>query len=507
MTEQLPRRTARSLLLRAFDLLWLAAMAVYVLAGVDLAPFHGDESTQLFMSHDYYYLVQQHDLGRVRFNRDAFDDPKDEMELRLINGTVGKMMMGLAWDLAGLTVNDLNQQWEWNYEDPDLRWTEWEWNLNNRRMPKDALLHAGRMSSALMQVGAVWAIFGIAWLVFRTIDPRLARLAAMSASLIYLTHPNVLLNGRRSMMEGSLAMFSALTVLAGLMLLRALRDPAARPRTLWGWSLAMGVMAGTALSSKHPALLTVAPVYAVVLVGEPGLRITRPHMKRMIAASLIMALTFLAWNPAWWSLDPLVQVKVIERRSVLMAGQTRDMRQYGLVHHGILARAETLLGSLFWARPQYAEVPEWYTWLADDIERYESSGLAGRLGGAAWAVPGMALLGAGLACIGCGLRRQVRCLWQFVRQRPWQRPWPQQAECRQQIGQAPELWMMLAWGAALVGGLFSTPVIWQRYYLPLQLAASVTAGLGAAWLVHLALRRVQRRARQTPAAPDSVTRP
>ena len=137
------------------DRLWLIGLALYILSGYNLVPFHGDESTLTYMSRDYHDLVQARDLDRVLY-RDPPRDPAAQ-ELRILNGTVGKMAMGFAWDLAGLTVDDLNEQWVWG--------APWEWNVSDGHMPGDRLLRAARLSSALMLVISAWALFGIARLV------------------------------------------------------------------------------------------------------------------------------------------------------------------------------------------------------------------------------------------------------------------------------------------------------------------------------------------------------
>ncbi len=452
---------------RALDGLWLLALAAYVLAGVRLTPFHGDESTLVFMSRDYHYLVQQRDLEAVLFNPDLVGDQWEEQQLRLLNGTVGKMAMGLAWDLAGFRVGDLNRGWYWGFVDPGGNWTEWTWNHAEGNVPGDRLLRAARLSSALLGVVAVWAVFAIAWLVAAGIDPRLARAAAWIASLAYATHPNVLLNARRAMMEGSLAAFAALTVLAGLMLMRAQRSPAPRPRALWGWTLALGLAAGTAIAAKHTALLVTLPTFAA-LTFRPGgrfwLTTDGRTLRRMIGGGLVMALVFLLWNPAWWRFDPMIPQKVVEWRGDLLEYLTESSRFYGLANEGALDRGRTLVNSLFWSGPQYAEVPQWYGWLAADIDRYESSGLAGRLGGPVWGALGLLLLIAGLV--------RARSSWR-----------------------AGAVWLALIWGAALVIGLYGTPVKWERYYLPLQMPASVFVGVGAAWLWTLAGQALTRRIR------------
>jgi len=160
------------------DAVWLIALAVYVLAGRDNVPFHGDESTLIAMSADYFTLVHQHDLDPILYDPTPADGIAQH--LRLVNGPVAKMAMGLAEDLDGWTIHDLNSPWVW----------EWSWDQNVAlgHMPNWYLLRAARTSSALLLIASIGFLFGIA----RAVSGN--RIAAYAATLIYTTTPAVLMN-------------------------------------------------------------------------------------------------------------------------------------------------------------------------------------------------------------------------------------------------------------------------------------------------------------------------
>src|SRR5262245_15091981 len=90
----------RSQFKRAIDGLWLLALAIYVLAGMSIAPFHGDEPMQIYMSHDYatafIYKTPQQLMTSPPYDIDT--DP----QLRILNGSVNRYAIGLAWHLAGM---------------------------------------------------------------------------------------------------------------------------------------------------------------------------------------------------------------------------------------------------------------------------------------------------------------------------------------------------------------------------------------------------------------------
>lgn len=433
-----PRRA----LWRALDVLWLAVLAVYVLAGVDDVPFHGDESSLIAMSRDYYHLVQKRDLGPVLYESSPAD-PMDQ-ELRLINGTVGKMAMGFAWDMAGLTEADLNRPWLWG--------ADWEYNVSTGHVPGERLLHAARLSSAVLTAISVAAVFAIAWIAG-------GRPAAWAAALIYASDPAVLLNGRRAMMEGAHLAFATLTVLAALLVVREQgRRPAPRRRRLVGLTALFGIMGGAAVASKHPALIVVGVGFAAI-ASEPFIRRTpsplnRRRILRWIGAGVLVLLTFLVLNPAWWS-DPLhMPGRVLELRGHLLDQQVAGYGGYD----GLGERLEGLVRQAFGLEPQYYEAPGWKDWIAGEIAHYEDSWLAGRSAGLAWALA----LGA----------VWVTGMWQLGR--------------RWREGTA---WTILLWtGITAVALFIATPLEWQRYYLPLRPPLAVVAGCGVAALAAGAIR-------------------
>src|SRR5690606_28851836 len=121
--------------------------------------------------------------------------------LRLLNGTVNKYLIGLAWHLGGFELSDVNEQWDWA--------GSFEYNMTYNHAPSDELLVVARMPSSLLMASGVVLMF----LIGRIVG---GRPAAYAASLYFALHPALLINGRRAMMEGSLIAFSLLTGLAGL---------------------------------------------------------------------------------------------------------------------------------------------------------------------------------------------------------------------------------------------------------------------------------------------------
>jgi 4-amino-4-deoxy-L-arabinose transferase-like glycosyltransferase len=417
---------------RLADAAYLLLLAVYILAGTVLAPFHGDESTLIYMSRDYAYQFLQGDVERVRYHEPPLN--ATEQELRLLNGTLPKYLMGFAWHMGGFSVDDLNEQWDWG--------ADWNYNQSTGHAPSEALLQVTRVPSGLLL--ALGAVFMFA--IGRSVG---GRPVAYLASLYYALSPALLLNGRRAMMEGSLTAFSLLVVLAALWLLRERR---------WWQALLLGAAAGLALASKHSGAFTLVAVFgacAVYPLLEWFGTKARPRLiiyLQLVLAGLVALGVFYALNPAWWG-DPLARLdEVLHLRTTLLAGQTAAFGGY-------MSLGDALGGffrQVFVGLPQYYEVANWAQFIAEPIARYENSVWRGvSLGGSI--IGGMVLL--------------VLMLIGFS------------ALVRNKMTSGAVRWLVGAWALAMFASTaLLTPLEWQRYYLPAYPAVGLLAALGVVWL-------------------------
>ncbi len=426
---------------RHWPALWLALLAAYVLAGTPLAPFHGDESTLVYMSRDYVYLFFDHDLDKIRYSETPASPT--EQHLRLLNGTIAKYLIGLAWHIGGFSPADINEQWDWG--------ADWTYNQNNGHAPALELLQTVRWSSALLLAAGVMPVFLLGTALG-------GRRTAVFASLYYALNPALLLNGRRAMMEGSLVFFSLLTVLAGVWFIRSL-TPADTGEKRRGWpaALVLGAASGLAFASKHTAAFTAAAVFAACVgyavyqwVKNPRemRRIRNIVFPQIIFAAVTAALVFLALNPAWWD-NPLVMPRVVlNLRAELLDIQVNAFGGYG----GLSDMLGGFFRQMFVALPQYYEVAGWENFIGDQIARYETS-------------PWRGVSVGGSAVGGCALVvMMVFGAWALWRGRR------KAGAVRLVVG---------AWTVSVVAAtLLLTPLEWQRYYLPVYPAVGLLTALG-----------------------------
>ncbi|MHB8625048.1 MAG: ArnT family glycosyltransferase [Aggregatilineales bacterium] len=411
--------------------LYLGALIAYVLAGCALVPFHGDESTILYMSRDFDTLFLRGDLAHIEYHDPPpADDPEaaTKQDLRVLNGVTSKYLYGMAWWLSGFTAHDLNQQWIWG--------ADWAYNQSQNAIPGPTLLFIARWASGLLTALSVALVFVIG---ARAGGWRTAYVAAF----IYTLTPAVLLNGRRAVFESALLMSTALLI---YLVQRMSSKSATSVRTAIGHALILGITAGLTIASKHTDLLIVVAALAALILYP----LLTHGLIRAIGAGLIAmgalvtaALMFLALNASWWS-QPLAMPKIIlDKRSALLDAQAVNFGPLDTPAKRLIALARESLSS----PPQYYESdPKWADWIGTSIQQYQASGLAG-FSGVVWTVTVGALAMGGLAR---GLLR-------------WRRA---------------GVFAVLCWLMVTAVGLYAlTPLEWQRYYLPMAAPIAVVCGL------------------------------
>lgn len=433
---------------RHFDWLYLGLLALYIVAGAAIVPFHGDESTLIAMGRDYHYFFVEGDLSNIRFDPTWQHNPL-EQHLRLLNGAVSKTLFGWLGTVNGFAAHDLNSFWSWGMD--------YAANAARGALPNLDLLRKARLASSL-QLALAAALF------FHVVKRALNRPAAYIAATAFALHPNVLINGRRAMMEGSHLLGLMLVLLAATWLLQERRP--------WRY-LILGVSAGFAIAAKHPNLSICALVFLACSV-EPLWRLIRGSridwrtpvldLAGIVFAGAVTVAVFMLLNPAWWR-DPLAVAPVaIELRQGLLGDQVDAFGGYT----SFTDRAQGLFQFAFVGARQYFEAPAWATIdaITAQITEYEGSGLAG------------------LLFIGSSGRLGLICLLLAL--------YGAAHLARNPGVKAEHRLLLLVWilGSALTT-LGLTPLPWARYYLPLLPAVIV--------LVSYALATIAMTVRQTHA--------
>ncbi len=443
---------------RLFDLLWLILLAAYIFA---IPPtFHGDEPMQIYASHDYVTAFIERNPAALMTSAPYEID--SDAHLRLINGSINRYAIGLSWHAAGLTANDLPPRpgWDWGLD--------YDTNVSTGHLPASALLAASRFSSALFLALSAAVMFALGWQFG-------GRVLAYFASALYTLNPIVLLNGRRALQEGSILFFGLLLVLIAVLISKRTQKPLSPPvlergtRTpfargeglLW---LALALVGGLTLASKHTGIVFVAGAFGWIFLAEllrlrwRALLIT--SFRLLLAAVLALAL-FVALSPALWNDPPARIANLLEERARLLdiqvQGQPTTLQQ----------RVEGIITEPFVAPPQHFEVPFWANFqpVTDDIARYMASPFSGLQFG-------VVLGGLLTVFVGLGIVFSLRRNWRAG---------------------------LLIWLLLTVASLLANPLPWQRYYLPLIPSVTLLAAVGLSGLL-----RFVRKPEQASASSDQT---
>ncbi len=462
------------------DLILLLFLIVYVLFGINLVPFHGDESAFIVMSEDYDKIVKQGDLRRILFKSEGIS----KQYIRLSTGSILALSIGFARDIT-------------NNEDPINKWlwgSSWEENVILGNMPTLQLLRLARTCSALMGALSIVLFFITAHQLFPS------RLSAWLATLVLATHGDILVNFRRAMQEGPKFFFLILTLYIASHVLKDFQGMKTR-RYLY---VLLGVASGLTLAAKQdtaPMLIAVYLALALIPIWKKEtVRIILINVLYLGAATSLAFACFLTFMPVFWgwwesvfvligfvtilfqlpvwTIDraakplavvgcmlivgmaitsptlwrkfPTPIISMIETRKVIIGGQVENRKDNNLFYLDTAKNKTTFfLETVLSSKAMYMEVPSFDIPLVrEQITDYEDSLFSGRTG---------SLLADGFVAI-----LVVIGGWSLLREFNTE--------------------SILIYSLLITSGILlvaMVPLPWQRYFLIMQIPYSLIAGAGA----------------------------
>jgi hypothetical protein len=261
------------------DIAFLTVLAVYILAGISIAPFHGDESAYIWMSEDYD-RVKNREFEMVFYTPEG--NPKQY--LRLTTGSILSYSIGFLRDITD--NDDPIEKWLWG--------SSWEDNIAMGKMPTPGLLTMGRVVSALMGLGGIILFF------FTAYQLSSSRMIAWAGTLLLATNGPVLVSIRRAMQEGPKFLFLILTIYAAVFILQNLQGMKMR----WSQYAILGIASGLTLAAKQDTAPTLVAVYLALglipFLHKAGFRFFLLNILHLFAATLIAYAFFLLFMPVFW---------------------------------------------------------------------------------------------------------------------------------------------------------------------------------------------------------------
>jgi 4-amino-4-deoxy-L-arabinose transferase-like glycosyltransferase len=404
------------------DLFWCLGLAVYVLAGVPLAVFHGDEAMLIYLSRDYQTAFIEHNPGQLTTEPPYTVD--SDPHLRILNGSIAPYTIGFSRHLFGKLDDKLTGLWQWgaSYED----------NARAGYRPLDDVLTASRWPAAVFFCGSIAVMFAMGWLYG-------GRITAYSTSLLYTLHPILLLYGRRAMHEGALLFFGLLLVLAALLIANGLRR--------WQVWPALALLGGLTLASKHSGILYLGIAWGILGVTLFWERSWRGYILLFLAGAASI-LIFVILSPALWNNPPARTGNLLEVRGDLLEMQVAGQPT------PLIDRIKGIITQPYIEDIQYYEVGFWgdSPEIRQEVQDYESSPLSG--------LPRGILIGAVTMLAACfGLFELLKV--------------------RRPLGIG-----LLIWLGLVIASLLVNPLPWQRYAMPLFPVTSLLVGISIAGLYH-----------------------
>jgi 4-amino-4-deoxy-L-arabinose transferase-like glycosyltransferase len=408
------------------DAVYVSILILYMLAGMMVTPFHGDEPAIIHMTKDYYRMFHRWDIAS-QFYSDTFTEmeAQDAQGYRLENGVITKYTVGIMLSALGVPYEDLNYPWFWD--------GDWQYNIDLQHMPKPVVFFASRYTSMLLTMISVAIMFVIGkWLG--------GRLTAYIATFIYATMPAVLIFGRRGMFEGATLLATTLLIMVGLYVARRIQRDSSAPIRAW---VILGVTAGFALASKHNLMFVIVPLFVALPIFA---FLRRRDVMRMVrdgaVAGVVAVAMFLLLNPTWWNAPLKAPGTVIFLRTRLLSVQIPS----GAAYNGVTDQLGGLI-RLPASKAQYYEITKgWSEWLVEPIRVYEATIFTG----IPWDVIGIVVY----PLLFIGLIAAVA-----TRRGP------------------PIVFVVVALFVAAAHFAF-IPMAWQRYYLPLTVIWAIAISLG-----------------------------
>ncbi len=407
----------------------------------------------IYTSKDYATVFIDHNLQKLPVNPPY--DIDGDARLRLLNGSVMRYSIGLGWQLAGLTRQDLppHPGWDWGLHYAD--------DVATGHMPSDALLTTARTVALIYFALSIIAMFGIGWQFG-------GRWVAYIASVLYTLNPIILLNGRRALVESALLCFGLLAIWIAIQIAKRLEKG---DKNLWGWWVALILSSGLTLVSKYSGTIFIASAFGGVFIAEIVRTFrTKSQYRSLISSTLkltasgLLALALVvALSPALWN-DPVSRVRDLgqmlqEQVEIVVSILAPDAPTT------IPQRIEGIVTQPFMTPVAYFEQASWAEAkpVTDSIAAYEASPLSG--------IPVNPITGIVLTLLtAVGL---VAVVWPRIR--PY------------------ESWsisiVLLVWLLITLVNLLINPLPWQRYYLPLIPIDTLLIAIGVMSIVKVMRQR------------------
>ncbi|HDD62191.1 MAG TPA: hypothetical protein ENF22_06660 [Chloroflexi bacterium] len=392
-------------------------ITLFYLWGMDLVPFHPDESTQIFMSQDLFDYMNE----PLSLSYSPENELTPKMTYRAIDMPLTRYLVGFS-RFASRTPG-LSSDWDWALT--------WEQNLKVGAIPAPSLLTTARLLPTLLLSISIY-------LFYFSIRKILPKTPAYIATLFLGLNPLVLLHGRRAMSEPAL-LFGVI-----LFLWSVTRDQI-KP-------FLVGITLAIAFNAKQTGIFLI-PVGIIAVCTLPN---EDHRLKKMLARGAAVLVVFLIitllLNPYYWK-SPLSALLVsFQERSQLLDLQLTDHLMG--TNPTFLTSFLSFIVNLFILPPAVSEIGKYLGPMAHEIQVYQNI------------VPHVW----GRSLISGSLQLTIFLSGFYVMYKRY-------AKQRKSVKQSIIL-MLYATFFLIIGILIALPIPWQRYIVPVLPLVAFWFGYG-----------------------------
>ncbi len=313
---------------------------VFFFSTILLVPFHPDESTQIYMSHDVDLIFTA--PGSLFYHADTTLTP--EQRYRLIDAPLPRTIIGISRGIFHLPL--LKSDWNWSLS--------WEENKANGALPTNYMLLVARLSLALfVPLGLVFFFLILKRLVNWQISLLFTLVLGMNA--IFLVHT------RRAMAEGlSFCLYFAVIFLI-------IRKPEK--------AFLIGMLAGLAFQAKQTTLPVLFMPVIIWIIKGIKTKNKLLSLKKILFFCGTIFLTYYVLNPVAWK-DPFhVAILQIQHRLAFTQAQAAVYQAISssLAVTTFPSRLAAWLANTYFATPAFYDIGNYSIELAQAILIYGSN--------------------------------------------------------------------------------------------------------------------------------------
>lgn len=289
---------------RGVEIFFFILIGFFLVKGVSEVPFHGDEASAISMSKDYQKIFNG-EIDQVTYSKKG----STEQFHRLTTGTVVPIILFITYKITGIQNDSINNPFLW-YQHQTLD-DETLININKQygNIPTTKVLIISRYCLTLFTFLSVILLYYFIKAVTQS------RVPSMLSSILYVTTPIILCDGRRAILEGALLLIIILAMYLAIRLVQRTKKLKQFSNIVFWMYLYLGIISGVGIATKHNSFIILFSIF-IYIIWVNNYIIKNKHYRLYLNlltffSVLIMFTIYFILNPIWWTTITLLALLVI----------------------------------------------------------------------------------------------------------------------------------------------------------------------------------------------------